>query len=162
MIATGHAEKVKLDSLLSSETVVPEMRATNRWEAIEELVDALVAAGRVAKENRDAVCGVVRARESSASTGIGHGIALPHAQTPFVEQVVAAFGRSREGMDFESLDGQPVKLVVLILIPQGQFQRHLSTLAGVARLLNDKKLRDDLEHARDRAAIMGLLRKKIG
>lgn len=162
MIATGHAEVLKLDSLLSAEAIVPEMRAKDRWEAIEELVDALVAAGKVAKECREAVCGVVKARESSASTGIGHGIGIPHAQTPFVDQVVAAFGRSKEGMDFESLDGQPVKLAVLILIPQGQFQRHLSTLAGIARLLNDKKLREDLERARGTEGILGLLRKKMG
>jgi mannitol/fructose-specific phosphotransferase system IIA component (Ntr-type) len=162
MIATEAAQNPQLSAILSAETIVPELRAKDRWSAIDELVDALVAAGRVAPASRDAVCGVVKARESSASTGIGHGIGIPHAQTPFVEQVVAAFGRSKEGIDFESLDGQPVKLAVLVLIPQGQFQRHLSTLAGIARLLNDKKVRDDLESARHAATILALLRKKMG
>jgi mannitol/fructose-specific phosphotransferase system IIA component (Ntr-type) len=153
MIATEAAQNPQLSAILSAETIVPELRAKDRWSAIDELVDALVAAGRVAPASRDAVCGVVKARESSASTGIGHGIGIPHAQTPFVEQVVAAFGRSKEGI---------VKLAVLVLIPQGQFQRHLSTLAGIARLLNDKKVRDDLESARDAATILALLRKKMG
>jgi mannitol/fructose-specific phosphotransferase system IIA component (Ntr-type) len=150
---------VRLASILDVRSIQPDLKATDRWEAIDELVDVLVAARNVSKECRDAVSGVVKARESSASTGIGSGIAIPHAQTPFVERVVAAVGRSTRGIDFESLDGRPVKLVVLILVPQGQFQKHLSTLAGIARLLSDKAFRAKLEQSTSAAVIFDLIQK---
>jgi mannitol/fructose-specific phosphotransferase system IIA component (Ntr-type) len=156
----GQTESLRLGNLLELRTIVAEMRATNRWDALDELLDALVVAGQVAPANRDAVAEALKARERMTSTGLGLGIAIPHAQMPLVDHVVAAFGRSTQGIDFESLDGQPVKLVVLFLIPKGQFQQHLRTLAGIARMLNDKAFRTELEQSRDAAAILDSIQKK--
>ena len=76
------------------------------------------------------------------STGIGIGIGIPHAATDLVGEVVGAIGRSRKGVQFDALDGKPVKLVMLFLVPQDQFQKHLNTLANLAKLLHKRDFRD--------------------
>ena len=100
---------------------------------------------------------MVRKRENSMSTGIGFGIGIPHASTDLISEVTAAFGRSKTGIDFDSLDNQPVNLVTLFLVPQGQFQKHLHTLADIAKLLHRKELRQALEEAPDTAAMLQII-----
>ena len=81
------------------------------------------------------------------STGIGFGIGIPHASTDLIDDVVGALGRSKDGINFEALDNQPVILVVLFLVPQGQFQKHLHTLANIAKRLHNPEFRKLLEDA---------------
>jgi mannitol/fructose-specific phosphotransferase system IIA component (Ntr-type) len=135
------------------------MRAGDRWQAIDELIDLLVEAGRVRREDRDAIATVVRKRESSMSTGIGFGIGIPHASTDLIGEVTGAFGRSVGGISFDALDNQPVKFVMLFLVPQGQFQRHLHTLAEIAKLLHRPELRQALEGAPDAEGICATIRR---
>lgn len=150
-----------LGELVAPENIVPEMKAADRWQAIDELVDNLVASGKIRQEHRQEVVDVVRKREESMSTGIGFGIGIPHASTSLIYDVVAAFGRSRTGIDFSALDNQDVQLVTLLLVPQGQFQKHLHTLATIAKQLHKKELRQALIDAPDDAsAISGLLQEK--
>ena len=92
------------------------------------------------------------------STGIGHGIGIPHASTDLVSTITGAFGRSQTGIDFDALDGQPVKLTTLLLVPQQQFQQHLHTVGGIAKLFSDAKFREALETAADAAAILQIIR----
>jgi len=143
-----------LANLLSESQIVPSMVSEERWEAIAELVDALVAAGKIAAGDKDTVLEAIRQREETMSTGIGFGIAIPHASSDKVHEVVAAFGRSTKGVQFDSLDGQPVFFIVLFVVPKDQFQTHLRTLAAIAKFLNDKAVRDDLASAPDSAAIL--------
>jgi mannitol/fructose-specific phosphotransferase system IIA component (Ntr-type) len=149
---------MNLGDILSPQQIVPELKATNRWEAIDELIGVLVSSGRISVENRDAVTTVVKKREQSMSTGIGFGIGIPHASTDLISEVVAAFGRSKNGVNFDALDNQPVHLVTLFLVPQGQFQKHLHTLAGIAKVLRKEEFLKSLEEAPDAAAIMGIIR----
>ena len=93
------------------------------------------------------------------STGIGFGIGIPHASTPLITEVIGAFGRSAEGVDFDALDNRPVNLILLFLVPQGQFQKHLHTLANIAKLLHNAELRTSLEEATDAAAIMEIIER---
>ena len=130
------------------------MVSEERWEAIAELVDALVRAGKIAADDKGTVLEAIRQREETMSTGIGFGIAIPHASSDKVHEVVAAFGRSTKGVQFDSLDGQPVFFIVLFVVPKDQFQTHLRTLAAIAKFLNDKAVRDDLASAPDAAAIL--------
>ena len=146
-----------LSEIVHGEHIVPELKATNRWEAIDELVDELVDSGSIAKADRDAIIDLVKKRENSMSTGIGFGIGIPHASTDLIDEVVGALGRSAEGIDFEALDNQPVNLVVLFLVPQGQFQKHLHTLANIAKLLHNKEFRQSLEEADDAEAILKII-----
>src|ERR1700733_12060699 len=97
--------------ILTKEQILTDLQATNRWEAIDELINRLVTTGKIKAENRDAITAVVKKRETSMSTGIGFGIGIPHASTDLIQEVVGAFGRSRGGVNFDALDNQHVTLV---------------------------------------------------
>ena len=148
---------MNLGDILGQNNILPELQATNRWEAIDELINNLVAAGKIKPENREAIAAVVKKRETSMSTGIGFGIGIPHASTDLIGNVVGALGRSTKGIDFDALDNQPVNLVMLFLVPQGQFQKHLHTLASIAKVLHNKEFRHSLETAPDSEAMMQVI-----
>jgi mannitol/fructose-specific phosphotransferase system IIA component (Ntr-type) len=152
----------KLGDLLSEARVILDLGATSRWEAIDEMVTKLVHTGSVKPEDRDAVIGAVRKREFSMSTGIGYGVGVPHASSELVREPVAAFGRSKKKIDFESIDGKPVGLVILFLVPRGQIQQHLHTMSGIARLMQKPELREALESAPDASTILQLIKENQG
>jgi len=149
-----------LASLLSENQILPELRSEERWDAIEELIEQLVSAGCVKDEDRVEILDSIRQREQTMSTGIGLGIAIPHASSELVSDVVAAFGRSTKGVEFDSVDGQPVSFVVLFVVPKDQFQTHLRTLAAIAKFLNDRTVREELSKADSAAAILQVFRKR--
>ncbi|MBV9391071.1 MAG: PTS sugar transporter subunit IIA [Verrucomicrobia bacterium] len=150
-----------LGSLLSVDQIIPEMKATERWSAIVELLDLLVGKGRVHARDRDSILGALRQREETMSTGIGFGIAIPHASSTRVSEVVAAFGRSSTGIEFDSLDNSPVKFIVLFVVPKDQFQVHLRTLAAIAKFLNDKSVREQLGKAGSAGEILAIFENKV-
>jgi mannitol/fructose-specific phosphotransferase system IIA component (Ntr-type) len=137
-----------------------DLRATTRWEAIDELINNLVATGKIKPEDHEAIASVVKKREASMSTGIGFGIGIPHASTDLIYEVVGALGRSKQGVNFDALDNQPVNLVMLFLVPQGQFQKHLHTLANIAKLLHKADFRQALEQAPDAEAMLRIIREQ--
>jgi mannitol/fructose-specific phosphotransferase system IIA component (Ntr-type) len=149
-----------LGDILSREQILPDLQASNRWEAIDELIDNLVGTGRISPQHREAIVTVVKKRESSMSTGIGFGIGIPHASTDLISEVVGSLGRSRKGVNFDALDNQPVNLVMLFLVPQGQFQKHLHTLANIAKLLHKAEFRQALEQAPDADAMLKIIRSQ--
>jgi mannitol/fructose-specific phosphotransferase system IIA component (Ntr-type) len=151
---------MSLASLLSAEQIIPEMKATERWAAIVELIDLLVSLGRIKPEDRDSILASLKQREETMSTGIGFGIAIPHASSDRIDQVVAAFGRSSTGIEFDALDNAPVKFVVLFIVPKNQFQIHLRTLASIAKLLNDRGVRDSLRTAQTPEEILAIFRDR--
>lgn len=149
-----------LASLLSEDQIIPEMAATDRWQAISEIVNRLVQDGHLEASHREEAIAALRHREETMSTGIGFGIAIPHASCDAVTQVTACFGRSRTGIDFESLDGKPVHIIVLFLVPKDQFQTHLRTLAAIAKFLNDPNVRQELGEAGDAKSILAVFNRK--
>ena len=148
-----------LSDILSKEQIVTDLQAANRWQAIDELIKNLVATGKINPEHQTAITAVVNKRESSMSTGIGFGIGIPHASTDLIHEVVGALGRSRTGVNFDSLDNLPVHLVMLFLVPQGQFQKHLHTLANIAKLLHKAEFRQALEQAPDADAMLAIIKE---
>ena len=151
-----------LGDILGPEQIIPDLQATNRWEAIDELINNLVTTNKIKPEHREAVSAVVKKRESSMSTGIGFGIGIPHASTDLIFEVVGALCRSKTGVNFEALDNQPVKLVMLFLVPQGQFQKHLHTLANIAKLLHKTEFRQSLEEAPDADTMYRIIENQSG
>ena len=139
------------------EHIFPALKSTTGFQTIDEIVSLLVAAGAFPAEAREPVSLALQQREKSMTTGIGFGIAIPHAAAPQVNDVVLAFGRSLIGINFDSLDGQPVRLVVLVVVPAGQREKHLPTLARISRLLHGKGIRAALEAAPDAAAIAKII-----
>jgi len=153
---------MNLGDILGPDNILPELTATDRWQAIDELITNLVTTTKIKPEHRDAIAAVVKKRETSMSTGIGFGIGIPHASTDLIYEVVGAFGRSKKGVNFEALDNQPVNLVMLFLVPQGQFQKHLHTLANIAKLLHKKEFRQALEEAADAPAMFKIIKEYGG
>ena len=155
----SHHTALGLGETLNRDQIITDLRATNRWDAIDELIANLVETGKIKPEHRDAVTGAVRKRESSMSTGIGFGIGLPHTSTDLIGEVLGAWAH-KQGIDFDALDGRPVNLVILLLIPQGQFQKHLHTVANIAKLLHKADFRLALEQAPDADAILQIIRSQ--
>ena len=151
---------MSLASLLSAEQIIPEMKASERWAAIVELIDLLVSLGKMKAEDRDSILASLKQREETMSTGIGFGIAIPHCSSDRINEVVAAFGRSSSGIDFDALDNAPVKFVVLFVVPKNQFQTHLRTLASIAKFLNDRSVRESLASAKSAEEILSIFRDR--
>jgi len=153
----NYSDSMDLGDILTKEQIITDLQATDRWQAIDELINNLVATGRIKPEHHDAIAAVVKKRESSMSTGIGFGIGIPHASTDLIYEVVGSLGRSKKGVNFDALDNQPVNLVMLFLVPQGQFQKHLHTLANIAKLLHKAEFRQALEQAPDSEAMLKII-----
>jgi mannitol/fructose-specific phosphotransferase system IIA component (Ntr-type) len=151
---------MSLANLLSAEQIIPEMKATERWAAIVELIDLLVRLGKIKPTDRDPILTALRQREETMSTGIGFGIAIPHCSSDRLDEVVAAFGRSTNGIEFDALDNAPVKFVVLFIVPKNQFQTHLRTLASIAKFLNDRSVRESLASAKSAEEILSIFRDR--
>ncbi len=147
-----------LVDILTKDQILTDLQAADRWQAIDELINILVTTGKIQAQHRDAIAAVVKKRETSMSTGIGFGIGIPHASTDLIKEVVGALGRSRKGMNFDALDNQPVNLVMLFLVPQGQFQKHLHTLANIAKLLHRAEFRQALDQAPDAEAMLKVIK----
>jgi fructose-specific phosphotransferase system IIA component len=154
------SESMDLGDILTREQIITDLQASDRWQAIDELINNLAANGRIKPEHQEAIAAVVKKRESSMSTGIGFGIGIPHASTDLIYEVVGALGRSKKGVNFDALDNQPVNLVMLFLVPQGQFQKHLHTLANIAKLLHKAEFRQALEQAPDSDAMLQIIREQ--
>jgi mannitol/fructose-specific phosphotransferase system IIA component (Ntr-type) len=149
-----------LADILSAEQIIPEMRATERWPAIVELIDLLVSQNKIKPPDRDSILASLKQREETMSTGIGFGIAIPHCSSDRLEEVVAAFGRSSRGIEFDALDNAPVKFAVLFIVPKNQFQTHLRTLASIAKFLNDRSVRESLANAKSADEILAIFRDR--
>jgi len=149
---------MNLTEILSADQIVPRLAAADRWAVIDQLIDVLVRTRKIRPEDRETVRKAVKDRETSKSTGIGYGIALPHASVGCIQDVVAAFGRPAPGVDFQELDNQPVTMGLLFLTPQGQFQKHLLLLSTVARFLSNKDNRQKLEAAQTAEEILAIFR----
>lgn len=140
---------MKLTSLLTERRIVPEMTSETSWEAVNELVDHLVKVGPLREDRREAVLQALHKREEQVSTGIGHGVAIPHAYCHEIEAPLAVLGRSRDGIEFESCDNAPVHFVIFLLVPENQPHLHLQTLASIAKLFSQCEVRRRLSEAGD-------------
>jgi mannitol/fructose-specific phosphotransferase system IIA component (Ntr-type) len=145
---------VLLSELLQEDVIKIDLEATNKWDAIEELVDVLIAAHELRLNDRSEVIEAVFTRERSLSTGLEHGIAVPHGVVECVGDIISSLGVSKTGIPFESLDGKLSRLIVLLVIPKGSFQRHVKTLAGIARLASNREIRGNIICAASPAHIM--------
>jgi mannitol/fructose-specific phosphotransferase system IIA component (Ntr-type) len=137
---------MRLTELLSPEDLILDLDPIDKWDSVGRLVDHLLEMGRIPKEEHDTIREAVLARERSMSTGMEHGIAIPHAAVDGVENLAVALGivKSEGGLNFESIDGQPARFVVLLVIPKTQKLLHIRTLADVARILAKDEVRERL------------------
>jgi len=133
---------MKILDILPPENIVSDLNGSGKLEVLEELSGALAA--RHPEIAKDRLVEVLLEREKLGSTAIGEGIAIPHGKLPKIPGVLAAFGRSKKGVDFESLDGGLTQLFFLLVAPEDASGAHLKALARVSRLLRDKDFRGRL------------------
>lgn len=129
---------------LAPERIIPDLSGTTKGEVIGELAEPLFTTGVVSPELRDGVLSALFHREELQTTAVGRGLglAIPHAKHPGVRGLLGVFGRSREGVDFDSPDGQPVHLFLLLLSNRECADRHLEALAYIARKFRDHDFRN--------------------
>ncbi len=150
---------MRLTELFAPEDLVVGFDPADKWQAIRDLVQHLVAGGRLGVERLEDVLEAVLSREKSMSTGMERGVAIPHAAVDELSSIVACMGlvSSEAGLSFESIDGAPARVVVLLVIPRAQKLLHIRTLADVARVLSKDDVRAALLEAGDSAAAHALL-----
>jgi PTS system nitrogen regulatory IIA component len=143
---------------LNKKCINTELKAKNKRGALEELVDLLVNAGEI--DDREDMVKVLLEREKLGSTGIGEGIAIPHGKTKTVKKLVAAFGRSKKGIEFNSLDEEPAHLFFLLVAPHDSAGPHLKALARISRLFKEQDFREELMNAPTNEALLEAIRRK--
>lgn len=131
---------MKLAKLLTPDQILLDMQAVEHWSAIVELVGHLVASGRLPSAQHDEMLTAFKAREELVSTGIGSGVAIPHAFSDHLEEVIGVFGRSKTGIDFQALDGKPVHFIILFIVPRKDYHLHLRTLAAIAKMFTNSEI----------------------
>ncbi|HOW28793.1 MAG TPA: PTS sugar transporter subunit IIA [Elusimicrobiota bacterium] len=137
---------MKLVELLTAETIVTDLKAQTKREVLVEMCEVLRNAGRIS--DLDSVMNILMEREALGSTGIGQGIAIPHAKSDAIKEQIVAVGISKRGVDFDALDGEPVYILFLLLAPVEEAGAHLKALAKISRLLKDKYFRQALRDAK--------------
>ena len=150
---------MKFVDVVCFEAIIPELKAKDRDSAIAELVLAIDKAGRLGKENCEQIIKEVIKRENEASTGMGKGVALPHVKHGAVKDVIVAVGQSGVGIDFSSLDKQPVYSVILLISPLGNPDRHLQAMESIFKHLQRDKFRRFLRQSQTAKEIEDLLRE---
>ena len=136
---------MKILDILDKECIIPELRARTKREVLEELSGALLNCK--ANLDKEALVEVLLERERLGSTGIGDGIAIPHGKVQDLDELVLSFGRSTQGIDFDSMDGRPTHLFFLLIAPENSAGIHLRALAKISRLLKSSHFRQSLLEA---------------
>ncbi len=148
---------MKITDFLSPNAILTDIKSTKKEEVIQGLVDALIASSEIDKRNKSKLMEALMLRESLGSTAIGQGVAIPHAKSDCVEKLIAAFGLSKKGVDFDSLDGEPAYIFFLLVAPQDSAGPHLKALARISRLLKDKYFRDSLRACEDSKGVLDII-----
>ncbi|HET7622866.1 MAG TPA: PTS sugar transporter subunit IIA [Gemmatimonadaceae bacterium] len=146
-----------LSELLSAERVKVPLDSRTKSEVLQELV-GLVTGGR-ANSDTGAILSSVREREMVLSTGVGGGVAIPHGKTPHIDQLVLAAGVAPEPIDFDALDGKPVRLFFLLVGPESASGAHVKALSRISRLLRRESLRTDLLAASSAEDFLRMIRE---
>ncbi len=146
---------MKIMDFLNPEAVTANLQAKDKESAIRELVDLLYKSGTI--KDKDKLIKILLSREALGSTGIGQGVGIPHGKSDGVTQLVAAFALSQKGVNFDSLDGEPVHIFFLLVAPQDSAGPHLKALARISRLLKDRAFREALKQCKDEKGLLRLI-----
>lgn len=151
---------MRLSELLQPEAVLLGVRDLDKWQVIENLTDVLVSSDHLSDPKRVPVLEALLARERSMSTGMENGVAIPHCSMEEVDSTLVALGISRDGIDFESIDGRPTHLILQLVTPKNKTKMHIRTLAEIAKLLNDAEFRSSLVAAESPEEVLELISKR--
>ena len=149
---------MKIEDILAQELVLPDLAARSKTDILVELANAVSAVHP--ELERERLVQALEDRERLNSTALGDGVAIPHGKLPGIKRVFAAFARSRQGVDFHSLDGGPTNLFFLLVAPEDSAGAHLKALARISRLLKDASFRKRLLDAPDAATLYDIIREE--
>ncbi len=148
---------MRISEFLCKDAVTSDLKASTKAEVIAEMVSLLIEAGAIDKKSKAKVIESLLAREALGSTAIGQGIAIPHAKSDAVSELVSALAVSKKGINFDSLDGEPAHIFFLLVAPVDSSGPHLKALARVSRLLKDKFIRDCIKATKTGKDILGII-----
>jgi mannitol/fructose-specific phosphotransferase system IIA component (Ntr-type) len=148
---------MKLSDIMVEQAIIPELKARTRDEAIAELVESLAVAGAIPRKIAPDVIKAVLARESQATTGIGKGVALPHAKLAGIKKPVGTIGRSSAGIDFAALDAKLVYSVILLLSSPDNPDEHLQAMEAIFKQVQRDMFRKFLRQSETKDAIVDLI-----
>jgi PTS system nitrogen regulatory IIA component len=154
----GRGNLMKILDILAKDSIVPELKGRTKKQVLEELIEAVQQ--NKPSIDRDSLMKVLLERERLGSTGIGEGVAIPHGKLRDIDDLVLSFGRSSEGIDFESMDGKPVHLFFLLVAPETCAGVHLRALAKIARLLKNGTVRKRLAKVDNREDIFSIIQQE--
>jgi nitrogen PTS system EIIA component len=149
------SDGMKVLDFLDKDAVKADIKSTKKEDVIKELVGLLADTHQI--KDKALLIKTLMNREALGSTGIGQGIGIPHAKSNCVKELVAALGISKAGIDFDSLDGEPAHIFMLLVAPEDSAGPHLKALARISRMLKDKFVRDSLISAQDEKAILNII-----
>jgi PTS system nitrogen regulatory IIA component len=149
---------MRILDLVPPGAVVDGLRSETKEGVLRELSEAVCRLLPPLSPER--LTSILMEREALGSTGIGEGVAIPHGKVPGIDRLVAAFGRSREGVQFASLDGKPARLFFLVVAPENSAGMHLKALARISRLLKDERFRRKLLAAEGADGLLQVLREE--
>lgn len=151
---------MNLLDILSPDCIRSPLAGTSKRAVIDELVASLASAGKVADPKT--LADAVWAREQTRTTGIGHGLAIPHGKCPGMAAIAMAIGKPATPMEFEAIDGKPVRLIVLLASPPDKPGDHIQALAKISRLMTMDEFREQIYNATTAGEIYQLLKSKEG
>ena len=149
---------MRMVDFLNEKAISADLKSKDKNSAIKELTDLLVKSGQLKPRDKDAVVKVLLNREALGSTGIGQGVAIPHGKCEYVSELIGAFGISKSGIKFDSLDGEPAYIFFLLLAPIESSGPHLKALARISKLLKDKYFRDSLKGADSEKSLIKIIK----
>lgn len=150
---------MNLMDILEPDCIIAPLATSEKQDVINELIDKLGELGRVG--DLDSLKEAVWSREQTRTTGIGHGLAIPHGKCSSLKQQALAIGKPAQPIDFEAIDTQPVQLVVLLASPPDKTKDHIEALAHISRMMNDSAFRADIYAANSAEEIYELIRNRV-
>ena len=146
---------MKISDILKKEHVIKELNSCDKKNVLDELSGFLEDEGEItSKEN---LLAALIEREKLGSTGIGENVAIPHAKTSEIDEIITVFGRSKNGVEFESLDQKPVNYIFLVIAPENSTGQHLKALARISRLFKNASLRESVLRTNEADQIYSIL-----
>ena len=146
---------MKISDILKKEHIIKELNSCDKKNVLDELSSFLENEGEIT--NKENLLAALIGREKLGSTGIGENVAIPHAKISEIDKIITVFGRSKNGVEFESLDQKPVNFIFLVLAPENSTGQHLKALARISRLFKNPSLRESVLNANEAEQIYSIL-----
>jgi fructose-specific phosphotransferase system IIA component len=151
-------EDMKIVDFLDENAISCDLKADTKESIIRELVGLLVKSGSIKEKDTQKILRILMDREALGSTGIGQGVAIPHGKSDCVSKLVGAVGISKNGINFDSLDGESTRIFFLLIAPEDSAGPHLKALARISRLLKEKHFRESLLSSKEDKVLLKVLR----